>query len=67
MAMIACSGILAAFVSNGRKKNERARPKDEQGDSLSCRGNLKIETWILNGLAVAMCKNAIVERMMGVF
>ena len=64
MATMALIGILAALASNGRKKNERARPKDERGDCLSHRANLKIETWILNVVAVAMCENAIVERML---
>ena len=64
MATMVLIGILAALVSNGRKKNERARPKDERGDCLSRRANLKIETWILNVVAVAMCENAIVERML---
>ena len=62
MATMALIGILAALASNGRKKNEHARPKDERGDCLSRRANLKIETWILNVVAVAMCENAIVER-----
>ena len=64
MATMALIGILAALASNFRKKNERVRPKDERGDCLSHRANLKIETWILNVVAVAMCKNAIVERML---
>ena len=63
MATMALIGILAALASNGRKKNERARPKDERGDCLSHRANLKIETWILNVVAVAMCEHAIVEQM----
>ena len=67
MAMMAFIGILAALVLNGRKKNERARPKDKRGDCLSRRANLKIETWIVDVVAVAMCKNAIVERMLGAF
>ena len=29
MATMALIGLLAALASNGRKKNERARPKDE--------------------------------------
>ena len=66
MAIMALIGILAALASNGRKKNECARPKDERGGCLSCRENLKIETWIVNVVAVAMCKNTIVERMLRV-
>ena len=51
MATMALIDILTALASNGRKKNERARPKDERGDCLSRRANLKIETWILNVVA----------------
>ena len=51
MATMALIGLLAALSTNGRKK-KRARPKDERGDSLSRRANLKIETWILNVVAV---------------
>ena len=64
MTIMAFIALLEALESNGRKKNERARPKDERGGFLSRRANLKIETWILNVVAVAMCKNAIVERML---
>ena len=64
MATMALIGILAALASNGRKKNERARPKDERENCLSCRAYLKSETWIWNTAAVVMGKNAIVERMM---
>ena len=63
MATMALIGILATLALNGRKKSERARPKDERGDCLSRRVNLKIETWILNVVAVGMCENVIVERM----
>ena len=64
MAIMEFIGLLEVLASNDREKNERARPKDEQEDCLSRRANLKIETWIMNVVAVAMCKNAIVERML---
>ena len=64
MATMVLIGRITALASSGRKTNERTRPKDEQEDCLSCRANLKIETSILNGVAVTMCKNAIVERML---
>jgi len=64
MATMALIGLITALASIGRKKNERTRPKDEQEDCMSCRANLKIETSILNGDAVTMCKNAIVEQML---
>ena len=63
MAIMAFIGLLEALASSDRKKNERTRPKDERGDCLSRRANLKIETWILN-VAAAVCENAIVERKM---
>ena len=56
--------FLKVLASNDRKKNERAGPKDEREDCLSCRANFKIETWIWNVTAVAICKNAIVKRML---
>ena len=65
IAIVAIITFLKVLASNGRKKNERARPKDERGDCLSHRANLEIETWILNVVAVAMCKNAITEQMLG--
>ena len=63
MAIMAFIGLLEALASNGRKKNERARPKDKRVDCLSRCANLEIETWILNVAAVPMCENTIVERM----
>ena len=62
-ATMALIGLLAALSTNGRKK-KHARPKGERGDSLSRRANLKIETWILNVVAVAMCENVIVKQML---
>ena len=64
MATIVLIGLLATLPSSNRKKNECARPKDERGDYLFCRANLKIETLILNVVAVAMYNNVIVERML---
>ena len=63
MVTMALIRLLAALALNDRKKNERAKPKDERGDCLSRCANLKIETLIVNVVAVAMCKNAIVKRM----
>jgi hypothetical protein len=67
ITLVAFITFLMALASNGRKKIERARPKDERGDCLSRHANLKVETWILNVAAVAMCENVIskqnVERM----
>ena len=61
MAIMTFIGFLKALTLNGRKKNECGRPKDEQWDCLSHGANLKIETWIFNVAAVAMCENAIVK------
>ena len=63
MEIMAFIGILEALASNDRKKNGRARLKDERQDCVSRRENLKIETLIWNVAAVAMCENAITERM----
>ena len=63
IALVAFMTFLWALASNGGKKIEHTRQKDERWNSLSCCANLKIETWILNVAAVAMCKNAIVEQM----
>ena len=64
MAIMPCIGLLEALASNGRKKNERTRPKDKQEDCLSRREHLNIETWLWNVVAVVMYKNTIVERML---
>ena len=64
MVTMALIRLLAALALNDRKKNERASTKDERGDCLSRRANLKTETWILNVVVVAMCKNMIVEWML---
>ena len=39
IATMAFIGLLEALASNSRKKNERARPKDERGDCLFRRAN----------------------------
>ena len=64
MATMAFVGLLATSALNDRKKNDDMRMKDERGNCLSRRANLKIETWLLNVVAVAMCNNEIVERML---
>ena len=64
MVVMAFVAFLKVLALNGGKKNERATPKDERGGCLSCRANFKFETWILNVVAVPMCENEIVERMM---
>ena len=61
MASMVFIGLLEALASNGRKKNERTRPKDDQEDCLSRCANLKFQTWICNVAAVAMCESAIVN------
>jgi hypothetical protein len=60
--LLAFITFLIALASNGGKKIERARPKDEREDCLSRRANLKFETWIWNVAAVAMCENAIAKQ-----
>ena len=64
MAIMTFIVLLEALSPSNRKKNERAIPKNEQGDCLSCCANLKIETWMLNVADVAMYNNAIIERIM---
>ena len=64
MAIMAFISLLEVLSSNGKKKNEHARPKDERGNCLSHRANLKTETWILNVITVSMYNNVVVERML---
>ena len=65
MVIMTCIGLLEALASNGRKKNERVRLKDERGDCLSRRANLKFKTWIIVVVAVTMYDNAFVGWVLG--
>jgi hypothetical protein len=62
ISIVAFNIFLKALSLNGGKKIERTGPKDERGDCLSRRANLKFETWILNVASVAMCENVIAKQ-----
>ena len=60
--MVAFIGFLKALSSNGGKRNERARPKEEQGFLLSRPSKLKFESSIDNIDGLAKCENPTVEE-----
>jgi hypothetical protein len=62
ISMVAFIVFLKTLVSNCGKTNERARPKDEQGDCLSCRAKLKFESRIGNSVGLARCGNPKVKE-----
>ena len=62
MAMLAFIEFLKALPSKCEKRNERARPKEEQGSFLSRCAKLKFESSIVNIVGLAKCKNLTVEE-----
>jgi len=63
IAMVAFIGFLKALASNGGKRNERARPKEERGDCLSRRAKLKFESSIGGNIdGLVKCENPTVEE-----
>ena len=62
IVMVAFIEFLRALASTCGKRNERARPKEEQVDCLSRRAKLKFESSIGNIDGLAKCKNPTVEE-----
>ena len=62
MAMVIFIELLKALASKCRKRNQRARPKEERGDWLSRCAKLKFESSIGNIDGLVKCENPTVEE-----